>query len=332
MFTSLWRYIRRIFSLMPELERILPLKPHLRDRPNVFFEHICDAPKDLRALYTVTEIVWYKQLTSGNKAEHEFLVAKVHRPADNHTVYLLVERGPTWEAKRKQVMKTVDSSRFVPAWDDILCIDHSAHTALLTERVVNRLGSSPFPSFPVLEFLRMVHIVTNYKPDYQLNGAMCYWYAEMIAHLAMTHFGGPDSNSGRPTGAGKLRGVNVFRESRWKEDFAAINGKYIEAKTIDPDPISLRRVQEAKQKEETARERALKEEERALKEEERALKEEERALKEQSMEREAARAEEAARERALKEAAQDKVRSLEAQLRRAGATGTQLDFGSWRLH
>jgi hypothetical protein len=303
---------------MPELEPILPLTPHLSGSPNDFFDHICDASKDLRALYTVTEIVCYKQTVSGNKAQHEFLVAKVHRAADNHTVYLVVERGPTWEAKPKQVLKTVDTSKFVPAWDYMQCKDHSAHKALITERAATDIGSFPFRSFPVLEFLRMVVIVTNYKPDYQLNGAMCYWYMEMIARLATTHFGGQDGNWRRLPGAGTLGGINVSDQDRGEDDFAAIDRKYIEEKMNKPDPISRRREEEADQKKETARERALKEEERAL--------------KEQSMEREAARAEEAARERALKEAAQDKVRSLEAQLRRAGATGTQLDFGSWSLH
>jgi hypothetical protein len=316
MLTSLWWYIRRIFSLMPELETILPLRPNLRGRPNDFFDHICDASKDLRALYTVTEIVCYRQPASGNKAEHEFLVAKVHRAADNHTVYLLVERGPTWEAKPKQVLKTVDTSKFVPAWDDMRCNDHSAHTALITERAAYPLGSFPFRSFPVLEFLRMVVIVTNYKPDYQLNGAMCYWYMEMIARLAMTHFGGQDGKWKRPRGAGRLGGVSVLGQDRCEDDFAAIDRKYIGEKMEKPDPISRRRKEEADQKKETARERALKEE---------------------SMEREAARAEEAVRERvlkeeerALKEAAQDEVSSLREQLRRT--TGTQLDFGWWSLH
>jgi hypothetical protein len=292
---------------MPEIQRIHSLKPSTPEGPNYFFDDICDAEKALRDLYTVTKIHWYKQNAASNKAEHEFLIAEVTRRIDSlcsEKVYLVVERSPSSDAGIKRVVQTsVKTSHPIFAWDKMHCVDDPTRTALLTDRSIDHpLGSYPLYNFPILEFLRMVHVISHHSPEYQLNGAMCYWYAAMIAGLARIHFA-PNGDLRRPTGAGTFKGFNAFRQSDWEADFAVINEKYIEAKRIDPDPVGPRRLQQLE------REAVLKQETANAKEEaarERALKEEERALK---------------------EAAQDEVRSLRAQLRRAGATGTQLDFG-----
>jgi hypothetical protein len=161
--------------------------------PNYFYDDICDAEETLRSLYTITNIRWFKQGAATNKAEHEFLVAEVTRRDGlgyRERVYLVVERSPSSDAGFKSVVKSsVKTSHPVSVMDEMHCIDDQAYTTLLTDRCCQEpLGSYPFSAFPILEFLRMVHLVSHMSGVYYIimrERALC----KVIGIDAQTHHG-----------------------------------------------------------------------------------------------------------------------------------------------
>jgi hypothetical protein len=340
-------HIRQLFSPMLGDKQVSVLRPSTFGPHSLsfFFKEIWDAELDVRARYTVTNIALYKQPPSGNNlAEHEFLIAEVSRRINSYhsaTMYLVVERELTSDAGSEQALSTSpNTSSSISPSDMMECVHYRARATLLARRSATQVASYTFGKFPVVEFLRIVHMVSQHTPKHQLIGAMCFWYNTMIGTIAMTHFGS----------VGKLRYLTgarrpeVIREGCWREDSQAINEKYAKAREDDPEPLGPRGLEQAALKEETARlkeetarirERtARREEEIALIKEERALiKEESARIKEETVriKEEAARVDEEAVER---ERLQEEIRSLRAQLSLAGANGAQLvsDGGDYTNH
>jgi hypothetical protein len=87
----------------------------------------------------------------------------------------------------------------------------------------------------VLEFARLVFIVSTHSPEYKLqfSGSMCYWFASTIVAISNSLFRGAGRRSSK---AGTLAGVKVYKDDATV--IAAITTKYVEARKADPEPIS----------------------------------------------------------------------------------------------
>ncbi|KAF8480683.1 hypothetical protein JB92DRAFT_3149294 [Gautieria morchelliformis] len=295
MFDSLWNFIHNLFlSIMadnPGPAIPLTFYPGLQLIPSRFYDMVCDVDITERLVFVVTELRWYKQriLTS----EHEYLVARLQRRGGSRAMFAKIERGPSRSANQLQISSTSSPSvlgKEVCAYDLITCLSQDGiNSYTVGDRL---LETYRFPEVPLLEFFRVVRLVSQYRDEYELNNTMCYWFVGVIVEVARRLFvpHHPGNSYNPPRGAGQYMFINLMTP-QWTTDCNDIEQNYRREKLVKPDPVGPQ--------EEQARER-------------------ERNAREQGLQEGAARERAAAegRERALIA----EVRSLQAHIRRGGAT------------
>ena len=240
--------------------------------PKYFFDDICDTDPQARNQHFVTSLVWYKERGS---PEHEFVVAHL-----NNSRVLRVERAPDQAANSNQVLFTSSSSssKHVAADDTVRVIDNSTLASYVNSGFADQLAQYKFHDFRILEFARLVGIVSKHSPDYKLNGTMCYWFSSTIMAASKSLFHG----RGHPPSprAGKIGSLRAHTDD--PSEIAEIMTKYNEAKKADPDPIGPREARHRREEEATQEHlRYLSEQLKQAQERVRRLSEENEALKRQ---------------------------------------------------
>ena len=260
--------------------------------PHYFFHQLCNLPTKVRKELAVTKITWFKESSS---SEHEFLIAQVERPSVKKTVYLLVERAPAPDAKWKQVVSTSSPPSLrlgdVNALDTLQSLDKSMSDDLIVSRSAYEIAKYTFSGFTLLEFARIIHIISEHRLNYTIGNATCYWYASLNLAIARRHFrneGGDLSNQ-----AGRFKGIQAYTID--VREVAEVSQKYLDAWNRDPEPVGQQQ-----------------QELRAERERRRAAEEREREVRREAGEREReARREAGERERELREAG-ERERELRA--------------------
>ena len=304
MFNSVWKRIRRLFLPMADSDSILILDapyPHVSE---YFFNEICNVSADVRSKYFVTELAWYKQRPSSSSSEHEFLVARVKGPKADWTSDLRVERVPAPEAPWKKVVLTASpslKSGDVSALDTVECLGSARRTELNDSN--DRVATLAFSDFPILEFVRILHVISHHNQNYSLDNTTCYWYVSMVVAIARRHFSNTGDNPS--SRAGRFKGIKAHTIDPQKEEDMDV--KYVAAREADPHPIGPREERARAALEE--RERELRAEAEERERELRAEAERERKLRAEAEERERASNE---RERESR-AAEERERELRAE-------------------
>jgi hypothetical protein len=261
-FYSLWNFIHNLFlSLMSGDDQAAPTFVFLeRDRPFhpvSFYSRVCDVPSTNRAVFVVTEIRWCKE-RSGK--EHEYLAVQLQRRGGFRVFFAVVERGPSASANVFQASSTSlpsSISKQVSASDRISCLNQEDCDRRVNRDILLATYTFPGPGLPLLEFSRLVKIVSEYSENYQLNSTMCYWFSAMVMEISRRQFFPRDQNNrpvpaGLPKGAGYYKKILSTSSPQWTKDFDIIEQKYKDDKSADPVPIS-RQQQEAERKVQEAR-------------------------------------------------------------------------------
>ncbi|KAF8489939.1 hypothetical protein JB92DRAFT_3129159 [Gautieria morchelliformis] len=215
-------------------------------------------------------------------------------------MFTTIERGPATSANQVQVSSTSSPSvlsKEISAYDLITCLSQEDVNRRITGD--NLLATYIFPELPLLEFFRIVRIVSQYRPNYELDSTMCYWFSGVIIEVARRRFV-PHHPGNRPVSADPPRGAGYYTvidtmTSQWTKDYNIIEQIYEDDCSTNDNPIGPQ-LELARQRERDARDEGV-----------------QQGLQQGEQERGAA----AERERALIA----EVRSLQAQLRRGGATG-----------
>ncbi|KAF8479358.1 hypothetical protein JB92DRAFT_3149511 [Gautieria morchelliformis] len=301
MFDSLWNFIHNLFLSIMSDNGPVPrtIYSGLQLIPSRFYDMVCDVPITDRPVFVVTEIRWYKQRTS---LEHEYLLARLQRRGSSQAMFATIERGPSTSANQFQVSSTSSPSflsKEVYAYDLITCLSKDDMQRRITGD--NLLATCTFTGLRLVEFSRLVHIVSQHETNYQVNTTMCYWFAAAIMEVAKSRFSRPRTDNSPVPAYSPLEGRGVTQQ------------KYEDDKFVDPFPIGPER-ERAIQREDEAREEGLQrglqqgKRERAALLAEMAKRDQEAADRAQKLIEEAANATEA-------------FRALQAQLRRGGGTG-----------
>ncbi|KAF8465640.1 hypothetical protein JB92DRAFT_3062552, partial [Gautieria morchelliformis] len=261
MFGSLWNFIHNLFlSLMSDNERPVPpfvsVEPVLN--PAAFYNRVCDVPITDRLVFVVREIKWYKQRTS---VAHEYLLARLQRRGGSRAMYATIERGPARSANQVQVSSTSSPSvlsKDVSAYDLITCLSQEDMDKRITgDRL---LATYMFTELPLLEFFRIVRIVSQYSPNYELDSTMCYWFSGVIIEVARRQFD-PHHPGNRPVSADPPRGAGYYTvintmTSQWAEDYNIIEQIYKHDSSTNENPIGPQ-LELIKQRERDARDEGV---------------------------------------------------------------------------
>ena len=244
MLNTLRWYIHKLLTLMASTPPPTHILPFETLGPQSFFNHICDTSQEIRNQYFVHSIRWYKQ-PSG--AEHEFLIACL---SDSH--FILVERG---KGNRQLpgsggTISAFASSQSLPsseaclAKDSLYAMRDTSLATLLVERKCESTGllmEYEFRDFKLLEFARLVNIISTNRPNYQIDGSMCYWFASMVVAVAKAEFHGRLKGSKANLKlAGKNKGLPVYTAN--ENEINKIRSIYDEARRHDPEPLGPREV------------------------------------------------------------------------------------------
>ncbi|KAF8479360.1 hypothetical protein JB92DRAFT_3044656 [Gautieria morchelliformis] len=261
MFDSLWNFIHNLFLSIMSDNGPVPrtIYSGLQLIPSRFYDMVCDVPITDRPVFVVTEIRWYKQRTS---LEHEYLLARLQRRGSSQAMFATIERGPSTSANQFQVSSTSSPSflsKDVYAYDLITCLSKDDMERRITGD--NLLATCTFTGLRLVEFSRLVHIVSQHETNYQVNTTMCYWFAAAIMEVAKSRFSRPRTDNSPvpayspPRGAGCYSFINTVT-SEWTNDFRKIEQKYEDNKFVDPNPIGPER-ERAIQREDEAREEGM---------------------------------------------------------------------------
>lgn len=225
----------------------------------------------------ISQLTWYRSSTS--PSEHEFLVAQVERPRVA-TVYLILEGTPIRDNN------VIPPSGYyfgdLSALDTVKCLRLSDLTELIASRTANEIVAYYFPKFPILDFMRIVHMVSLYRETHKTDDTTSHWYASTIVGIARQSFG----SCGRsPFGqVGQFLRLKTHTIDPIEEEAAEIGQKYIAARTAVPDPVGpmrerLRETWRSTEERERELTRAAEERVREAEERLRKLDEELRALR-----------------------------------------------------
>jgi hypothetical protein len=91
----------------------------------------------------------------------------------------------------------------------------------------------PSPGLPLLEFSRLVKIVSEHSENYQINSTMCYWFSAMIMEVSRRQLFPRDPNNrpvpaGLPKGAGYYMTVLRTTSKQWTKDSGIIEQRKIQ--------------------------------------------------------------------------------------------------------
>ncbi|KAF8480688.1 hypothetical protein JB92DRAFT_3039991 [Gautieria morchelliformis] len=259
MFDSLWNFIHNLFlSIMADNGPAVPrtIYPGLQLMLSKFYETVCDVDITERLVFVVKEIRWYKQRIV--MSEHEYLVARLQRRGGSQAMLVTIERGPATSANQLQISSTSSPSvlsKEVCAYDLITCLSQEdMHRCITGDRL---LATYLFPELPLLEIFRVVHLVSQYRDEYELNTTMCYWFVGVIVEVARRLFvpHHPGNSYDPPRGAGHYTVINLMTP-QWTTDCNAIERKYERDKLVKLDPIGPQEEQ-AREREREAREQGL---------------------------------------------------------------------------
>ena len=239
-------YIIRLLTLIsstpPPITYILPLGTLTSQS---FFDRICDASQETRNRYFVKSIKWYRQ-SSG--PEHDFLVACL---SNSH--FVLVEPGKS-DRRLPGLGKFIStfassqsllSSEACLAKDNLRTVEDLSLTALIEERIyestTSLLMEHKFRDLKLLEFARLVNIVSKNQQNYQIDGSIYHWFASMVVAIAKVEF------HGRLKGfkanlklAGKNKSLTVSRADQ--NEVNEIRSIYVKARCHDPEPLGPREI------------------------------------------------------------------------------------------
>ena len=121
--------------------------------------------------------------------------------------------------------------------------DPSLATLLMEQKCQSTglLMEYKFCDFKLLEFARLINIVSMNQPNYQIDGSMCYWFASMVVAIAKAEFHGRLKGSKANSKlAGKNKGLPVYTANQNKIN--KIRSIYDEARCHDPEPLGPREV------------------------------------------------------------------------------------------
>ncbi|KAF8518090.1 hypothetical protein JB92DRAFT_3142156 [Gautieria morchelliformis] len=241
-------FIRNPFLSLTPYNRDPPIPPRFiyfepSTSPASFYTGVCDIPSSERSVYIAKEIKWYKEKEG---SRHEYLVARLQRKRGSRVGFAVVERGLSPSASVVRFSSTSSPpslSEQATASDRISC--YGSKEDILNRRVNNDtlLATYTFPDLSLLEFSRLVKIVSEHGHNYPTNTAMGCWFSAMIMEVARRQFSPRHPNkipvpAGPFTGAGKDMCFSLMTP-QWTEDFAIIEQKYKDDRSADPDPLDI---------------------------------------------------------------------------------------------
>jgi len=260
--------------------------------PQLLSGALFDAPVHIRRKFRVTSLIWYK---GRNGVEHEFLVAHL-----TESRCLLIERCSDSDEKLSRVLLTSSPSSATPvsAEDSIRVIPSPDIGLFIIKKRADQLAKYEFQNISLFDIVRLVAIVSNNKPEYEVTGSMCYWFASTIVNVAIREW---TPTASHPSSSNwKLGTLNGLPVHHHKEDqIMAIKAILHEEIAHTPDPVGP--IETAFQK---CGQRAQEEAERAQEGEQRAREEVRIGREEVRIGRE--------REQRLQEQIQQMARQLQA--------------------
>jgi hypothetical protein len=225
---------------MDELPNILILQIQSDHTPRFFFDTLCEADPDARSQHYVRRLTLYKETSN---TQHEFVIADLSNSSS-----LLVERRPEKRASQISILSTSSpspSTSTVLANDVVQCIPSpTTLTNRLKSCPANILGRYTFKNYPVLEFARLVSVISTQKPRYVINSSMCYWCASTIVAISVAEFGDGTIDSTPSRLAGSWNGYKFMIRV---EDIEVMRNAYVQARAADPEPTGPREAKHRRQ-------------------------------------------------------------------------------------
>jgi hypothetical protein len=169
-----------------------------------------------------------------SQSHQEFVVAEL-----SNSSALVVERRL---APREQSISTLSASSPSPSTSIDLAYDTVQLFSPTSNKFTSRLASTPaekighyaFNSFPVLEFARLVNVMSKQKPQYVLDTSISYWYASTIVAISVAEFGDGTIDSTPSRLVGSWNGHKLMIRV---EDIEVMRNAYVQARAADPEPI-----------------------------------------------------------------------------------------------
>ena len=241
--------------------------------------HLLDTCRDVRAEFLVNSLTWCKERQG---VQHEFLVAHL-----TQSRCLVVERSPAGGAKVVRIASTSSHSMRLAADDAVKVIPSHDFQAFLGGRNARTVTTVDFEGVRVFDFARLVALVSESTPLYDIKLSTCYWFASTIMGVArgeFTEIGEHPTAAGR---SGTLRNASVHHENTTQ--IQQLRASFRAQINAAPNPIgpieaaSLEREQMAQEETQAAQEeaQAAQEEAQRAREEARAAQDEVRRLQNQ---------------------------------------------------